>query len=50
MKKDIDWFEKRMKDIPKPIVVGKADLTEEEIKKGEEDLQEFIKKSTKSKK
>lgn len=39
------WLDKRMADIPKPIVVGKCSYTEEEQKEGEEILKSFIEKS-----
>lgn len=40
------WFKKRMEDIPKPITLGKASLTPEQLKKGEEDLKRLIEEST----
>lgn len=42
MDNNVNWFEKRMEDIPKPIVIEDANLTEEELKKGEEDLKRFM--------
>lgn len=43
------WLEKRIKDIPKPIVVGDFNMTDEEKIKAEEDLNTLIMKSTKEK-
>lgn len=39
------WMKKRMEDIPKPIITGKANLTKEQIKKGEDDLIKLIEES-----
>lgn len=33
MKDSEYWFKKRMEDIPRPITIGEANLTTEQIKK-----------------
>lgn len=46
MQKENDWLKKRMEDIPEPVVVGKANMTKEQLKKGKKDLESLIEQST----
>lgn len=39
------WFRKRMEDIPQPVVIGKANLTEDEIENGRKRLLQLIEES-----
>lgn len=41
-----DWMKKRMEDIPKPLSVGKFEMSDEEKKKADETLKRFIEEST----
>ncbi len=38
------WFRKRMEDIPKPIPLGKSNLSEEDLKRGREEGNRLLKK------
>ena len=46
MDKQENWMKKRMEDIPKPIAIGNANLTKEQLSKGREDLKKIIEAST----
>lgn len=46
MDKNDYWLQKRMEDIPKPVTVGKANLTQDQLKQGEEELKKLIEEST----
>lgn len=46
MDKKDDWLRKRMEDIPKPVTIGNANLTQEQLDKGKEDLKRIIEQST----
>lgn len=46
MKEQEDWMKKRMGDIPRPIVVGTFEMTEEQSAKAEADLKRLIEAST----
>lgn len=46
MKEQDKWMKKRMEDVPKPVVVGTFDMTEEEKVKADEDLKRLIEAST----
>lgn len=46
MKKQEDWMKKRMADIPRPIVVGTFEMSEEESDMADEDLKKLIEKYT----
>lgn len=46
MKDREDWMKKRIEDIPRPIVVGTFEVTEEQSAKAEADLKRLIEEST----
>lgn len=46
MDKQDDWLRKRMEDIPRPVTIGDANLTQEQLDKGKEDLKILIEQST----
>lgn len=48
MDKNKEWFEKRMEDVPRPELVGRANLSDEQLNKGKDDLLELIKQSQES--